>query len=90
MRHLSRALILSFLACVHAPEVRDERRPAQLLVVTADDWNAHVGIATLYAREGAGWKQLVRAPVALGKSGLAWGRGLEASSWVCPATTPTP
>lgn len=52
----------------------------QLLLVMAPDWNGHVGQLQRFFRPcaDADW-QAVGAPVAvsLGRSGLAWGRGLH-------------
>jgi L,D-peptidoglycan transpeptidase YkuD (ErfK/YbiS/YcfS/YnhG family) len=55
---------------------RDAR---QLVLVTASDWDAAVGVLTAFEREETGWKRVHGPiPAALGRAGSAWGRGLHA------------
>ncbi|MBS1144884.1 MAG: hypothetical protein H6R14_2290 [Proteobacteria bacterium] len=50
----------------------------QLLLVVAPDWNSPSGVLCCFER-GADWQAAFPPiPVSLGKSGLAWGRGLHA------------
>ncbi|HXE37854.1 MAG TPA: L,D-transpeptidase family protein [Azonexus sp.] len=52
----------------------------QLLLCTAADWNANAGRLQRFARADAtgAWRPVAEPiPVALGTSGLAWGRGLH-------------
>ena len=50
----------------------------QLILVLSDGWNAPRGELHRYERQSGAWNE-VGAPieVALGKEGLAWGRGLH-------------
>lgn len=53
----------------------------QLLLIVAPDWGSSVGCLQAYEREAAldTWQvHGLPIPVALGRSGLAWGRGLHA------------
>jgi D-alanyl-D-alanine dipeptidase len=54
------------------------QRSRQCLIVTTDSWNATRGKMAIFERDGpAKWKSRGPVmPVVLGKSGLAWGRGL--------------
>jgi L,D-peptidoglycan transpeptidase YkuD (ErfK/YbiS/YcfS/YnhG family) len=51
----------------------------QLVLVTTAGWNVNHGTLRTFARDGDGWRE-VRAAVAvtIGKSGAAWGLGLNA------------
>src|SRR5262245_12661114 len=50
----------------------------RLVLVVTSGWNANRGELTRWEKSGAGWHQVGPAvPVAVGKSGLAWGRGLS-------------
>jgi D-alanyl-D-alanine dipeptidase len=50
----------------------------QCLVATTDSWSSQTGTMFLYEREpGSPWHQVQsKIPVVVGKTGLAWGRGL--------------
>lgn len=50
----------------------------QLVLVTTADWNANAGTLRRYERVGGGWRELGEAaPIAVGRSGSAWGMGLH-------------
>lgn len=49
----------------------------QLVVVTTEGWNSHRGRLERFVRQGDQWRRAGEpSPVSLGRSGLAWGRGL--------------
>lgn len=59
------------------------RNSGQLVAVVSDDWNATTATMRCYERAGAGgaWKLAGEAiPVTLGRTGLAWGRGLHGAA----------
>jgi D-alanyl-D-alanine dipeptidase len=50
----------------------------QLVVVTTADWSATAGTLRRYERAGGGWRAVGEpVAVAVGRSGLGWGRGLH-------------
>jgi len=52
----------------------------QLVLVLAEDWDATVAVLWCYARPGPGqaWRAVGKqVPVNIGRTGLAWGRGLH-------------
>ena len=60
-----------------ASPLRDSR---QLVLVVADDWNAAAAAMQCYERDGptAPWRPVgPRTSVTVGRTGLAWGRGLH-------------
>jgi zinc D-Ala-D-Ala dipeptidase len=49
-----------------------------LVTVRTADWNTSSGTLTRFRRGAAGWESLgAPSPVKIGRSGLAWGRGLH-------------
>jgi L,D-peptidoglycan transpeptidase YkuD (ErfK/YbiS/YcfS/YnhG family) len=57
----------------------------QLVLVTTADWNADHGTLRTFVRDGDGWRAVhAAAPVTIGKTGAAWGLGLN----VTPGTGP--
>lgn len=67
--------------CAHRP-AREAMRWAhagQLVLVTIDGWDATRGTLRRYARDdGRGWQQVgVAEPVVIGRTGAAWGLGLN-------------
>jgi len=69
--------VLSVLA--HAATADAWRDARQMVVVVTDDWNSDRGRLQAFAREGDGrWRRVgAPAPVTIGKSGAAWGLGLN-------------
>jgi D-alanyl-D-alanine dipeptidase len=59
--------------------VRIPDNARQLLTVVVKDWDATDATLTLYGRDGGGAWQPARPPwpATIGKTGLAWGRGLH-------------
>lgn len=71
-------------ACAHAPSASTAKTAwsdaGQLVLVTTADWDATSGELRRYERDGAGWKQVGdTAPIMVGRTGTAWGIGLNAS-----------
>ncbi|WP_342315762.1 L,D-transpeptidase family protein [Lysobacter sp. FW306-1B-D06B] len=74
---------LSFLALAGCASVAptpttpwDDAR--QLVMVTTADWNATTGTLRRYDREGEQWREVGEAtPITVGRSGAAWGIGLN-------------
>ncbi|HUH31447.1 MAG TPA: L,D-transpeptidase family protein [Rhodanobacter sp.] len=57
----------------------------QLVLVTTADWNADHGTLRTFARDGGGWHAVhVAAPVTIGKTGAAWGLGLNPAQGTGP------
>ena len=81
-RTASALLALSLAACTHFPAVSNANRWAnaqQLVLVTATDWNATGGQLRRFDRNNGHWVQVGDAvPVMLGRTGSAWGIGLNA------------
>lgn len=51
----------------------------QMVVVTTADWDANTGTLQRYERDGGHWRALGdAAPITIGRSGSAWGVGLNA------------
>jgi D-alanyl-D-alanine dipeptidase len=76
---LAPLLAAAVLARAQCPEAALDRleRARQLVVVSAEDWNAKTGVLRLFERPTAAdpWKPKGKPmPAVLGKSGLAWGR----------------
>lgn len=56
----------------------DRLGSTQIVVATAPDWRSRQGTLSTYERIDGKWIQKLSAiPVILGKSGMAWGRGLH-------------
>jgi len=52
----------------------------QLVLVTTSDWNATTGTLRHYERDGGAWREVGEAtPITVGRSGSAWGIGLNAA-----------
>lgn len=86
IRWLSAFLLpLLFAACAHQRAVAGHdpahwANAQQLVLVTSNDWNATGGELRRFERSNAGWQQIGDAvPVLLGRSGSAWGIGLNAT-----------
>lgn len=56
------------------------RESRQLVIVTTPDWNSTSGSLVRFAREGGAW-QLAAPPIAVvvGRTGMAWGIGFDAT-----------
>ncbi|HIE5356951.1 TPA: L,D-transpeptidase family protein [Stenotrophomonas maltophilia] len=69
------ALLLAAAVAVHAAPLDGAR---QLIVVTSENWDSTQGQLQAYVRNGKGWRAHgQRFPVALGRTGSAWGLGLH-------------
>ena len=56
------------------------RNARQLVLVVTDDWNADHGRLRAYERESDAWRPVADAvPVTIGRTGAAWGVGLQAA-----------
>ena len=52
----------------------------QLVLVSTPDWDATTGTLRRYERDGDGWREVGTAsPIAVGRSGSAWGVGLHSA-----------
>ena len=75
VRLATAALLLAATVSVHAAPLDGAR---QLIVVTSDGWDSTQGQLQAYVRDGKGWHTHGQAfPVALGRTGSAWGLGLQ-------------
>lgn len=78
-------LSLSLAACAHKPvtdagETARWSNAGQLVLVTSADWNATVGELRRFERNGNAWAQVGDAvSITLGRTGSAWGIGLNAA-----------
>jgi L,D-peptidoglycan transpeptidase YkuD (ErfK/YbiS/YcfS/YnhG family) len=80
----SLALFCSLTAVTFQP-TNLPRQSRQLLVVTAPSWISSNGNLQRYQKFGKQWEPVEDPiPVSLGKSGLAWGRGLHRISQNAP------
>ena len=80
------ALFLTTLlaACAHAPPTSTTAQPwadaGQLVLVTTADWDATTGELRRFERDGTGWREVGdAAPISVGRTGTAWGIGLNAA-----------
>ena len=84
-RNLLAPPLLLLAACAHrsAPASVEATRWAdaqQLVLVTSTDWNATDGQLRRFERTDGGWSQVgATVPITLGRSGSAWGIGLNAA-----------
>ncbi len=75
VRLATTALLLAAAVSVHATPLEGAR---QLIVVTSESWDSTQGQLQAYVRDGKGWHTHGQAfPVALGRTGSAWGLGLH-------------
>ncbi|HHA2819334.1 L,D-transpeptidase family protein [Stenotrophomonas maltophilia] len=75
VRLATTALLLAAAVSVHAAPLDGAR---QLIVVTSEGWDSTQGQLQAYVRDGRGWHTHGQAfPVALGRTGSAWGLGLH-------------
>ena len=75
VRLATTALLLAAAVSIHAAPLDGAR---QLIVVTSDGWDSTQGQLQAYVRDGQGWHTHGQAfPVALGRTGSAWGLGLH-------------
>ncbi len=78
-------LALLLAACAHEPvtdagEAAHWSNARQLVLVTSADWNATGGELRRFERGDHGWAQVGDAvPITLGRTGSAWGIGLNAA-----------
>lgn len=71
-------LIILSSGLVSAAERDTLPRCAQLVLVISPDENSRQGVMSTYERQGEAWRPVQsNVPVSLGRSGLAWGRGLH-------------
>lgn len=79
------ALLLTTLlaACAHAPASTTSTAWSdanQLVLVTTADWDATTGELRRFERDGTGWHEVGEAaPISVGRTGTAWGIGLNAA-----------
>lgn len=85
IRHIATILLLLTLtACAHKPmggadDAMRWSNAQQLVLVTSADWNATNGELRRFERGDNGWTQVGDAmPITLGRTGTAWGIGLNA------------
>jgi len=77
-------LSLALGACAtHQPGASSEARSwsdaRQLVLVTTADWDSTGGELRRFDRDGSGWREVgTSQPIAVGRTGLAWGLGLSA------------
>jgi L,D-peptidoglycan transpeptidase YkuD (ErfK/YbiS/YcfS/YnhG family) len=80
---LAACLFLLLGACAHrsAPASGEATRwsnATQLILVTTPDWNAPAGTLRTFERVGGHWTQVGNpTPVTIGRTGAAWGLGLN-------------
>ncbi|MBN5029620.1 L,D-transpeptidase family protein [Stenotrophomonas maltophilia] len=75
VRLATTALLLAAAVSAHAAPLDGAR---QLIVVTSEGWDSTEGQLQAYVRDGKGWHAHGKAfPVALGRTGSAWGLGLH-------------
>lgn len=75
VRLATTALLLAAAVSVYAAPLDGAR---QLIVVTSEGWDSTEGQLQAYVRDGKGWHTHGQAfPVALGRTGSAWGLGLH-------------
>lgn len=77
-------LALTLAACAHGPATQSEasrwESAQQLVLVTSADWDATHAELRRFERHGGAWAQTGEAvPVMLGRTGSAWGLGLNAA-----------
>ncbi|MDR6695505.1 L,D-transpeptidase family protein [Stenotrophomonas sp. 1337] len=74
-RLASAALLLVAAAALYAAPLDNAR---QLIVVTSETWDSTQGQLQAFVRDGKHWRRHGQAfPVALGRTGSAWGLGLH-------------
>lgn len=81
-------LLLAASGCAtakKAPAILESSR--QLVVVTTPSWEATTGTMELFEREhpAASWRRVDTWPVVVGRTGLAWGRGIESLTGAEPS-----
>jgi len=73
--------LVSFVILLSPCGAQIPESTGQLLVVTTANWSELHGMAQRYERHAKGFKKLGSPfPVVVGRTGLAWGRGLEPST----------
>jgi L,D-peptidoglycan transpeptidase YkuD (ErfK/YbiS/YcfS/YnhG family) len=84
LRIFAACLFLALLgACAHrttpaSGEATRWSNATQLILVTTPDWNAPAGTLRAFERAGGQWKQIGNTtPVTIGRTGAAWGLGLN-------------
>jgi len=76
---LATALLTGCVRHAAKPEAIAWNDAQQLVLVTTADWNANHGTLRTFVRDGDSWRAVTAAaPVTVGKSGSAWGLGLNA------------
>jgi L,D-peptidoglycan transpeptidase YkuD (ErfK/YbiS/YcfS/YnhG family) len=72
--------ITTAAAAVPAPPAAAWQGARQLVLVVTPGWNANRGTLRTFERGDQGWREVSHAvPVTVGKSGAAWGLGLQPS-----------
>ena len=88
IRRVASLLLTTMLAaCAHASESSESSANAQawadarqLVLVTTADWDATTGELRRFERDRTGWRQVGDvAPISVGRTGTAWGIGLNAA-----------
>ena len=70
--------VLCFVAALIDQQHGLPVRTRQLLVVTTESWRSTVGNLQRYQSNGEKWRTIGKPiPVSVGRSGLAWGRGIS-------------
>lgn len=85
IRRIAALLLTTVLAaCAHAPQASTSATAwsdaGQLVLVTTADWDATTGELRRFERDGNGWREVGEsAPISVGRTGTAWGIGLNAA-----------
>ena len=85
IRRIAALLLTTMLAaCAHAPQTSTSSTAwsdaGQLVLVTTADWDATTGTLRRFERDGDDWREVGEAaPISVGRTGTAWGIGLNAA-----------
>ena len=85
IRRIAALLLTTVLAaCAHEPQASTGTNTwsdaGQLVLVTTADWDATTGELRRFERDGTGWREVGEAaPISVGRTGTAWGIGLNAA-----------
>ncbi|MFK7606561.1 MULTISPECIES: hypothetical protein [unclassified Pseudomonas] len=94
MNPLLKSCSLLLLLCSNLALAQIPVTSSQLIVVTTPDWDATQGNAQRYERKGQDFQKVGDAfPIVVGKTGLAWGRGImpiDLGELILPSTSGHP
>ncbi len=78
------SLLLTFAFCSDGKSADASQGHEQLVLVTTSDWNDITGKLVWFEKKlPSGWRiASAEIPVVVGRSGLAWGRGLHTANFV--------